>query len=128
MRETNEYARRGIDGGGGKVELWCMALLVLTLDVQISRLWRWSFSIEKNLVNPFVKGSRNFESQRQTRIVLAGFNGVDALTGHADSLGEVRLGPLLFGTANSKSGFHSNRLEEKNNPTLQRAIMSAGIQ
>jgi hypothetical protein len=44
-----------------------------------------------------VEEASKFESERETGIELAGFNGVDGLPGDFETLGEVGLAPVAFG-------------------------------
>src|SRR6266568_7059096 len=84
------------------------------------------FRVEERFLDGLPKHSHDFVSERQARIVFAGLDGVDALARHANSFGQFGLGPLFLGTPDSKLRFHSNRLEKKNSPMLQRATMTAG--
>src|SRR5204863_9176774 len=52
------------------------------------------------------------ERQRQTRIVLAGLDGVDGLPGYLEPLGEIGLRPMTLSAEESESVLHSaNRAE-----------------
>lgn len=39
----------------------------------------------------------DLEGERETRVVLASLDGVDALAGNIETLGELRLAPAAFG-------------------------------
>ena len=60
-------------------------------------------------VDPQVKDHCQLEGQRQRRIVFAGFNRIDRLSGNANLRTKVSLAPAALGTKDTKPVLHRER-------------------
>lgn len=60
----------------------------------------------ENFFNGFLKEPSDFEGEWQAGIKLAGFDGIDGLSGDGELLGEVGLGPVLHDSENFDTVFH----------------------
>ena len=53
-----------------------------------------------------VEEASEFEGQWEAGVEFAGLDGVDGLAGDLETLGEVGLGPVVFGTEDTESVLH----------------------
>src|SRR5580704_1972246 len=81
----------------------------------------------KTPVPPSSENASDLDSERQTRIVLAGFKCDDRAASYSDLRGKLCLRPFLFRSQDAQASLHRYRHEYRINPRLHKTIMSGGM-